>query len=170
MALTQAQLVTLKADILADPVLNAYPINPDGAFAIAEAYNALAVPDYMVWRTDVTEEDCTSKTSAEGTNWIWTAFIARGVGEQTGWVRMFSVTGKLNAANPNVRQGIADIFSGNQNSAPAQRVHLLAVAKRKATRAEKLFASGVGSLVSPATMTHEGTISYQEVLTARELP
>lgn len=50
MALTPAQLATLKADILADGALNAFPNNSDGAFEIAKAYNAVAAPDYFVWR------------------------------------------------------------------------------------------------------------------------
>ena len=39
MALTPQQLATLKADILADPALNAFPNNADGNTAIANAYN-----------------------------------------------------------------------------------------------------------------------------------
>jgi hypothetical protein len=35
---------------------------------------------------------------------------------------------------------------------------------------EKLFATGTGTDVAPATMSVEGSISYQEVLAARSLP
>lgn len=40
MALTPAQLTTLRNDILADPALAAQPLNTDGAIAIAQAYTS----------------------------------------------------------------------------------------------------------------------------------
>jgi hypothetical protein len=66
---------------------------------------------------------------------------------------------------PNVRQAFTDIFSGTGNAA-TNRTHLQAVSKRAANRLEKLFATGTGSLASPATMTVEGSISYDEVMRA----
>lgn len=168
MALTPAQLAVLKADILADPVFSQAAAGPDGAFVIAAGYNALASPDYIVWRTSVTEAEFTEQTSAEATNWDWTAYIARSQGERDGWRAMFAGSGAVNAARPNVRQGFADIFSGSQSNAPAQRTHCAAIAKRKASRVEKLFASGTGSFAAPATMAVEGPISYVDVQLARE--
>ena len=166
MALTAAQQAALKADILADATLNAYPDNSDGAFAIAAAYSEPASPDFWVWRTAVTREDITDKASVDGTTWSWPSFIARSGGEQAGWSEILA-GGTVNASLPNVRQAFADIFSGGASSAPQQRAHLLAVARRLATRAEKLFATGTGSTGSPGTMTLEGNLSYQDVLEAR---
>lgn len=165
--LTPAQLLTLKADIAADPVLSTIPHTPDGAFAVAAAYNLPASPAFIVWRTSVPEADFTDLTSEEATTWSWPAYIARSVGEQAGWARMFA-GGVVNPARPNVRQGFQDIFSGNQNNAPAQRTHLAATCKRSALRVEKLFATGTGTTASPATMTVEGTLSYQAVVLAWE--
>ena len=165
MALTPAQQATLKAYIESDATLNALPHNSDGAFAIAEALKADASPDFIVWRTSVREQEFTDDTSSEGTTWSWPAFIARSVGEQAGWNAMFR-NGSINAAKANVRQGFVDIFSGAQNSAPAQRAHCAAIAKRKANRLEKLFATGTGSTASPATMAVEGTIGYNELANA----
>src|SRR3972149_1995219 len=128
--LTQSQLLVLKNDILADPILSAYPNNSDGAFAIALAYNLGAVPDFIVWKTNVTTADC-KKAMA------WTEFIGRSAGEREAWQFMLS-NGFINAADVNVRQGIVDIFSGP--SGLGSRTNLVAIAKRKATRAEKLFA------------------------------
>jgi hypothetical protein len=167
MALTTAQLTALKADILADPTLSALPNNPDGNFAIAAAYNLAASPAFKVWRTSVPEHEITGQVSPEGTSWSWPAYIARSVSEQNGWARMFNSSLSINASLPNVRQGITDIFSGASNSAPAQRTHLAAMSKRDATRAEKLFATGTGSLAAPATMTFEGTLSYFDIEQAR---
>jgi hypothetical protein len=157
MALTTTQLQTLKADILADPVLAAYPMNSDGAFAIAAAYNKQFTPDYIVWRTDVPTKDCKKAM-------VWTEFIARSAGERDAWQFMLS-NGTINAADANVRQGIQDIFSGAQGA--QSRTNLTAVAKRSATRAEKLFATGTGADASPSTLTFEGSLSYQDVEQAR---
>lgn len=156
MALTPTQLAALKADIAADPILAAYPHNSDGAWAVAQAYNLAATPAFTVWKTSV-------PTSACKTAMVWTEFIGRSVGERDAWQFMLA-NGTINAADVNVRQGIADIFSGSQGA--TSRANLLAIAKRGATRAEKLFASGTGSDATPATMTFEGSLTYQEVLNA----
>ena len=168
LGLTLAQSQTLKADILADPILAGQPQTSDGAFAIAAAYNLLAIPDFWVWRTAVPQHEIVGATSPDGTTWSWTAYIARSQGERDGWREMFADTGGINASRPNIRQGLADIFSGP--SGAAQRTHLLAIGRRAATRAEKLFATGLGTSASPATMTVEGELTYQDVLTARSLP
>jgi len=164
--LTPAQLTALKNDIAADGTLGQLAHTPDNAFAIAVAYNANASPDFWVWRSRVPESEVYSTTTEDATTWSWSAYIARSQGERDGWTRMFSVGGAIDASKANVRQGIADIFSGNTNSAPAQRTHLLTLARRRATRAEKLFAAGTGTTASPATMAWEGSLNYQDVLNA----
>lgn len=165
MSLTTQQQATLKAFIEADPVLSTYPHNSDGAFAIAGALKVTASPDFIVWRTNVTEQEFTDDTSADATTWSWPAFIARSALEQNGWNAMFR-RGSVNPSKAAVRQGFVDIFSGAQNNAPAQRTHCAAIAKRKANVLEKLFATGTGSTASPATMAVEGSIPYNEVVSA----
>lgn len=165
--LTNAQLLTLKNDILADPELSAIPNTADGAFAIAAAYALPASPDFWVSRTRVTQAEIVGSTSLDGTTWSWPVFIGRSQGERDGWREMFADTGYINMALPNIVQGLQDIFSGV--SGAAQRTHLLAVRRRLANRAEKLFSSGTGSTASPATMTVEGTLTYQDILNARAL-
>jgi hypothetical protein len=158
--LTQAQLLILKNDIIADPVLNAYPNTGDGAYAIAMVYNLQAVPDFTVWKTNVPTE-----AVKQGT--VWTEFIGRSAGERDAYQFMLS-NGWINAADPNIRQGINDIFSGPNGV--GTRANLVAIAKRLATRVEKLFATGTGTNASPATMTFEGSLSFQDVLSAKDLP
>ena len=160
MSLTTLQYQALKVDIAADPVLSAIPNTTDGAFAIADAYNALAVPAFRVWRTDIPTKDVKKGV-------VWTEYIGRSVGERGAFELMIS-NGILDASDPNVRQGIADCFSGP--SGAGTRTSLTNLAKRDATRAEKLFATGTGSSAEPATMAFEGSLSYQDVLTARNLP
>lgn len=166
MALTLDQLATLKADIAADPSLAAIPNTHDENQRIADAYNAAATPDFFAWRTTVREAEYTNQASIQGTTWSWPAFIARSVGEQNGWARMFA-PGSVNPSLANVRQGFADIFSGTQNNAPAQRTHLQNMSMRRATRAEKLFATGTGTTAAPAMLVFEGMVTYVDVDFAR---
>jgi hypothetical protein len=174
-ALTPAQLQALKADIAADATLSPVPNSPDGNQSVADAYNAAAGPAWYVWRTNVSEAEYTGLPGVDvaggnaQTVWSWPAVIARSTGEQNGWMRMFA-TGSVNPSRANVRQGFADIFSGTQNNAPAQRNHLTVLSKRTATRAEKLFSSGAGSYASPATLSFEGTLTYSDVTAARNSP
>ena len=168
MSLTQDQLTTLQANILTSPDMTTIPNTDDGAFQIAALYNLRAVPDYWVWKTALTERDATEPVGPEGTSFSWPQYIARTAGEQNGWNRLFH-SGVVNPSLPNTRQAVADIFSGAQAAPTAQRTHLLAAARRQASRAEKLFAVGTGTTVSPAAMGYEGAIRYQDVLAARAL-
>ena len=163
--LTTAQLATFKAALFAETDTELVALRAAGATgAIAEWYNKPSVPDFITWRTNVTEHEIVDNTSAEGTVWSWTAYIGRSVGEQNAWARMFNGTYSVNPSIPQVRSGMADIFSGGTGA--AQRTHLLAIGKRKATRAEKLFAVGTGTTAAPATLTFEGAISDYDAVQA----
>lgn len=167
MSLTPLQLQTLKTDILADGALSVLPNTPDGNFAIAAAYAAVASPDFWVWRTFVPDSEIYEST-VDGTSWSWTTFIGRSQGERDAWRQMVNMKGGLNASLLNTRNGIADIFSGVGGA--GQRTYLLNVARRLATRVEKLFATGTGSTGSPATMGFEGALSIDDIQQARSLP
>lgn len=166
MALTPAQKTALKNDITTQG-LNSLPNNSDGAFAIRAFYEAIASPDFWVWRTSVSKEECVQQAGPEGTtfNWVGNGFITRSVGEQTAWRELFE-GGSINASLANVRSAFSDIFSGTGNAA-ANRTHLLAVARRKANKGEKLLATGTGSTASPATMGFEGLFTLDEIIDAR---
>lgn len=167
MALTIAQLLVLKADIAADPALSGLPLTNAAGDQIMGLYNADASPAYWVWKPVLTEHEVTDLVSVDGTTWSWTAYIGRSVAERDAWVRMFNGTYSINPSLAQVRTGIADIFSGASGS--AQRTHLLAMARRKATRAEKLFATGAGTTAEPSVMTFTGLLSNDDVTTAREM-
>lgn len=156
-SLTPAQIQTLRTDILADPAFASVPNNDDGHFAIAAAYNQQASPNFTVWKTSVFTKDV-----FDGLN--WTEFIARSAGERDAFTLMMR-NGVINPSRPNIRQGLNDIFSGAGGA--NTRTALLAIFKRLTTRAEKLFAAGTGSDATPATMTFEGSLSYQDVAVAR---
>lgn len=155
--MTPADLTKLKNDILADPALAALPNNDDGNFAIAAAYNLQASPNFTVWKTSV-------DTAAAKDAVNWTEFIGRSQGERDAFQFMLS-NHVINPSRANVRQGIQDIFSGA--SGVNSRTALLALSKRFATRAEKLFSTGTGSDASPATLTFEGTLAYSDISAAR---
>ena len=151
-------MAALKADILLDPVLAAKPMNSDGAFDIAIAYNQPASPAFIVWRTDV------PATEVMSNGFVWTAVDGLTAGKARIWDWMTRY-GSITPSKANVRQGLADAFGANSAMANGIMPHL----KRNATRAEKLFATGTGTDATPATMTYEGSLSYQDVEQARAL-
>lgn len=162
MALTQSQLAALKADILADPALNAFPNNSDGNTAIAQAYALLAVPNFTVWKTNVSITQIGDNIVATDLAGLSTLNSTR---LQT--VVILSAEG-VNPSLSDRRAFFDDIFSGAGGA--ATRAKLLILWKRFAKRVEKLFATGTGSDAVPATMTFEGDLTYQDVETARNLP
>lgn len=165
MPLTDAQIATFKTAVLAetDPTLVSLR-NAGATGQMTEWYNAPTSPAFVVWKTRLSEHEITSLTSDEGTVWSWPAFIARSEPERSGWQRMFNGTYTINPSLAQVRQGITDIFSGGTGA--AQRTHLLAMGKRPATRAEKIFATGTGTTATPGTLVFEGRIGEYDIVRA----
>lgn len=160
MALTTQQQAALKAFILADATLNAFPSNSDGAYAIAEAINQPANPAFIVWKTAVSVDEI----MRNGMDW------ARVDNLTVGKARIWDCLGRLgtfDASKINVRAGIDAAWVGTAADL-AVRAAIYTHCKRSATVIEKLFATGTGSDASPATMSFEGAISYQDVQAARE--
>lgn len=181
--MTSAQLATLKADILADGTLNAFPNNSDGNTAIAAIYNAAASPNYFVWRTDVPVQDVYDQiawanltpTDAPDTTQQWLNRAMQCQGKQFNLQILVQGQSRINAGKLNVRAGLQDALtnvpsgvSGALVSAGWVNVRDNALA-RKATRVEKLFASGgTGATAqNAATMGFESPLSYQDVTDAR---
>ena len=163
-SLTAAQRTTLKSFIQADATLG--PLATAKQYdTIATSLNMDAAPSFWVWKTTVTKDDCVNQTSVDGTTFSWTGtgFITRAVGERDAWRELFSVNGTVNPSLPNVRQAFSDIFSGATAPAPANRTHLLAIARRTANVTEKLFATGTGSTAVPGLLVFEGTVTGQLV-------
>lgn len=159
--LTTAQLQAIKAAIDADPVLSAQPLNSDGAFFIAVELNKEASPAFVVWRTSVPLDEITSNGFA------WTLVDALSAGTARIWEWMFdNASRSINPSKANIRQGIADVWSGTAAKLQVQ-ASVLSHCKRNATRAEKILASGTGTTESPAVMGFEGALSYQDVEQAR---
>lgn len=163
--LTPTQLSTLKAAILADPTLANQPQGSDGAFAIAALLNQIAVPDFFVWKSFVSQDEVMLN------GFDWTRVDNLSVGKARIWEWMFQNTGGIDASKSNIRAGIDAVWVGTASDL-AVRAVVYSHCQRQATRAEKLFATGTGTTVTngtgPATMGFEGQLSYQDVLSARE--
>jgi hypothetical protein len=160
MALTPAQLTTLRAAIDADPVLSAYPRTADGYVDLATVLNRAADPAFTVWKTRIP------------INEVGKAFVASSLSAATSAnnERLNNFAQWNNDVDPSradQRQFFDDVFSV-ASGAPT-RTALAALWRRLATRVEALFATGTGSDASPATMTVEGSVSAQDVETARNL-
>jgi len=160
MALTTAQLTTLKAYIESVPALNTQPMNSDGAYAIALALNELASPAFIVWKTAV-------ERNVVGKAFVATALAAITAGNNDKLNNFAAWNEVINPSRLDQRQFFDDIFSVAAGA--STRAALLALWKRSATVLEKLYATGTGSDASPATMVVEGTIGYQEVEQARTM-
>jgi large exoprotein involved in heme utilization and adhesion len=163
MSLTNPQLQTLKAAILADPTLSSKPLTSAGAGEIATAFNLAASPVFIVWRTNVSKSEVQSNAAFD-----WTRVDNLTVGKARIWDSMF-YDGSINAAQPNVRAGIDAAWVGTQADLNV-RAGVYVVCKRSATRGEKVFSTGTGSDASPGTMGYEGAITSEDVQAARELP
>lgn len=162
MALTPAQLATLKAAILADPALNALPNTNAGNSVIAAELNATAVPDFIVWRKSMQTLEVGQVISYVALAAMTTANLDR--------VKTFQ---QLNPASfdpgrSDIRTYMADTFSGALGGAgQATRDALDAAYRRKALLIEKILATGTGSTASPAVMGYEGTVTTDEIERAR---
>ena len=148
-------------------VLGVWLANNDDQ-AIAGWYNQV-VTGVWAWRTSLLKSEIVGQVSPDATSWSWTTYIARSQAERDGWREMFTAGGfggqeTINPSLLNIRQGIADIFSGV--SGAAQRTHLLAIARRQMTRVEQVFATGLGTTVAPSTIATEGPLTYLEVARA----
>jgi hypothetical protein len=158
--LTNQQLTTLKAYIDSVPEWAALPNNSDTAYFIAQELNKPATPAFIVWKTNVPRNEV-------GKAFVASALAAITAGNNDKLANFAAWNESVNPSRADQRQFFDDIFSIAAGA--TTRAALLALWKRSANSVEKLFATGTGSDASPATMTVEGTISYQEVEQARSM-
>lgn len=157
--LSFAQLATLQADILADPAFALVPMTADGAQAIANAYNDLATPAANLWRPDIGVDE-----AKKAIVWVdYAALSPNGTAKQNTYLAL-TQGGVLDATVQGIRDAFTTIFGGGSASLTA----LVALAKRPASRAELLFATGP---VSGAYITaiYGQQLTYQDVQAARTL-
>lgn len=157
--LSPAQLLVLRTNILADVTLAPKCTSSgDGPFEIAAAYNLPATPAFVVWKTNVsiTEVgDNINGTELAGLSSLNTTRLQA--------VIMLS-QGGINPTLGDRRKFFDDIFSGTGGA--LTRASLLALWKRTATRAERLFATGNGLDATPGVLVFEGALSVAQVQAA----
>lgn len=159
--MTPEQLSTLKAAILADSALANQPMTSGGALVIVEQLNALSNPSFIVWKTAVSVDEI----MRNGMDWARVDNLS--VGKARIWEWMGRL-GEFNASKANIRAGIDATWVGTAADL-AVRAQVYTHCKRQATRGERLFATGTGTVNDPGTLTFEGNITSDDVQQAREL-
>lgn len=160
--LTQQQYATLKADLVADSALFAQAQSGDYD-GVAKVYNSPASPDFWGWRTRVSRSELYNETSVASTTWNWATYKSQQIPEQNAWTQMF-MGDEADFSKPNLRAGVVAIFSGSA-PANAQQAHILAIARRRASRAETVLKAngGDGSAATPATFGWEGLLEPSDI-------
>lgn len=166
--MTPQQLAALKTHILASPDLAPISSGPGTDYGqIAALLNTAASPDFWVYRLTLTRHDLLTATSQDGTTFTWGGstggYINRSQGERDAFREMFNSTGSVNPALANIKAAFDDIFSGAGAGAVANRAHIAAMSRRKATRAEKVLGTGTGSTGSPGVAVFEGDVQISDV-------
>lgn len=156
MILSAAQIQTLKTAILAEGDVAFVALRQSGAtFAMAEWFNGNSTT--VVWRSSVSVRE--TGQVFNGAEWAGMT--------SANHTRLQSVAQYLANYNPtgaDVRAMFNDIWSGAGGT--LTRASLLALWKRFATRAEKLFATGTGTDAVPATLVTEGRMSETSIVLA----
>lgn len=188
MALTSAQLATLKAAILADPVFSTYPLTSGTSYEIAVAFNQLASPTFNVWRTEAPV-----KYIYDAIDWSKYTPVDAAAENMIGLQRLMIIQTKqmnlqnlligrdtVDASKSNTRGGLRDAVialpagaaGANVTAGGSSGVNVLNACIRPATRAEKLFTLGPATTgtVTADIMGFEGLLSQDDVQQARELP
>ena len=157
MQLTTAQAATLKAAILAEAnatLVAALAVRDDTG--VADWYNATTAT--VVWRSHVQLAE------------VGKAFVATSLSSMTSLnndrlvsFALYNGDG-INPSRADHRAFFDDVFSPT-SGAPA-RTALATLWRRTATRAEALFATGIGTTASPATLAAEGPLSAGDVAAA----
>ena len=155
----QAQSAALKSYIEARLDWMALPHNSDGAFEIAAILNRSADPEFIVWRTELGPHEYAECYAGDVFDNIALDRIEQ-------W-KIWTGTGSqpINPANPEVRAMLANTFSDGHASREQTRAALMAKATRRASEIERILAQGVGTTQEPATLTHQGAVTYPDIQT-----
>lgn len=152
MNLTEQQKATLKTAIQGTPVL--IQLYADGDLGgLANALNAEASPAFVVWRESYSAEQKAAAILAAITQLDGLAANKREV--------VLWWSSKTHDARDGFTEAAINDMCGSQNTLKAA---LLAGAKRNATVLEKVFSTGTGTKVSPATPAIVGAIGWTDLI------
>lgn len=161
--LSDAQLQTFRAALFAetDPELVGYRTNGQTTM-IAQWYRGVASPQFIVWRTNVTQDEIMQN----GFDWTRVDNLANGPARV--WERMFNNADRsIDPSKPNVRAGIEAVWKGTAADL-AVRAAVYVHCKRPANRIERLFATGTGTTEAPGTLVVVGELSEYDVTRAMQ--
>lgn len=158
--MTPEQLAILKAYILTIPAWTALPLNSDSAYFIADELNKPATPSWVVWKTSVIQDEIMQN----GFDWVRVDNLS--VGKARIWEWLFANEARtMNPSKTNVRAGIDEVWKGTAADL-AVRDAVYGHCKTPATVFQKLFSTGTGTTLAPATMTLTN-VSWPQVEVAR---
>ena len=166
--LTQAQKDTLAADI----VVNRASIADGDTAGAAIFYNADASPDYIVWNPSTSTKDVmdaitwanlTPSDAPDGTA-AWTNRALACQGKQFNIQTMLVGRDLVDATKANLVSGLQDALTNVPSGAAGASksggwANVKIALTRKATRFEKLLATGSGTAASPSVMGYVGKVS-----------
>lgn len=106
---------------------------------------------------------------------VWKSRALSAQGKQMNLQNLLLGRQSVNFAKANIRAAFQDCLTGLPTGAAgalqaAGWTALQTAGQRDATRAEKLYATGTGSVASPATIVFEGSVTGTDVETALNLP
>lgn len=153
--LTEEQYQSLKQDMVGRESLQEALLSGDDV-ALTAFYNSVASPMFLVWKTWVTKEEAFEQALD------WSEVGSLTAAEEKIWSWMFQAGG-MNPSKPNIRAGMATALSSAVNT----RAALVALSVRPGTVFEKLFSTGAGTSIEPATMAIEGPVDVSDVSRAR---
>jgi hypothetical protein len=183
--LTLAQKQAIKADILAQPDLNAVPLTTDGAYEIARLYGLPPAVGMTVWKTNASVTDILdaidfSKYTPVDAPEITGIYAARAWAiniKQMNLQTMLQGRDTINAAKATIRASLRDAVialpsgaSGvNVASGGASGATVLTACTRAANRIEKLLTTGpqTTGATTADVMGFEGTLTYNDIIDSR---
>lgn len=156
--MTTAQLQTIKTDVTVTNAATVYSgstllqyWNTTNIAALAEYYNTVATPQLDLWRPDINPNELQKAI-------VMSAYIALTAVKQNGFM-VYLQAANLDATNQNIRDGFQSIFGAGTQSL----INLTALAKKPATRLEKLFAVGNVSSVYGVVITESDVYQAMQV-------
>ena len=147
--MTNAQLLALRAAAVSDGTAAGLIATADDQ-GLADWFN-VAQPSFYAWRTSLTL-DMSRSAIVQGATQL--DALTAGKRDSLFWL----LSEAVNPSDANVRAAIDDLC-GTQATLKGA---LQAALKRTTTRAEKLLASGTGTISVPATLAYEGYLSAVE--------
>lgn len=177
--MTPSQVLTLLAAINAETNLDDAKTHHDqyGVYAMMEYFNS--VDTSIAWNTatptnnimdKVVWANMTPTDTADGTQ-IWMNRSLACQGKQFNLQTLLQGRQFVDASKANIRAGLQDALTNLPSGVAGVLtgggwVNVNLALQRPMTKGERVFATGTGTTQSPAVMTFEGTVSYQNVYDA----